>query len=159
MPLLSFSDSKHVPLILDGRKAQTTRRPRKSPIKVKDTLRVYFRSRMKKGTCLNCISKTCTKSNANSDPKNSLEDWGKDNGCELWYNFFGTAKVTAVTRVGRTTLTIDKWDDREKESWAIADGFTNFDEADKWFKRIHGPDWQAQEWDIIHFEGDWLKKT
>jgi hypothetical protein len=114
---------------------------------------------MKKGTCLNCISKTCTKSNANSDPKNSLEDWVKDNGCELWYNFFGTAKVTAVARVGRTTLTIDKWDDHEKESWAIADGFKNFVEADKWFKRIHGPDWQAQEWDIIHFEGDWLKKT
>jgi hypothetical protein len=157
MPLLSFSDSNHVPLILDGRKAQTTRKPRKNPITVNDTLYVYFRSRMKKGTCLNCISKTCTKSNANT--KNSLEDWGKDNDCEFWYNFIGTAKVTAVVRVGRTTLNIDKWDDREKESWAIADGFTNFDEADKWFKRIHGPDWQAQEWDIIHFEGDWLKKT
>jgi hypothetical protein len=73
VPILSFSDSNHVPLILDGRKAQTTRRPRKNPIKVKDTLRVYFRSRMKKGTCLNCISKTCTKSNANSDLKTALK--------------------------------------------------------------------------------------
>jgi len=160
VPILSFSDSKHVPLILDGSKAQTTRRPRKNRITVNDTLRVYFRVRMKKGTCLNCISKTCTKSNANSDPKNSLlEDWGKDNDCEFWYNFFGTAKVTTVVRVGRTTLNIDKWYDHEKESWAVADGFKNFAEADKWFKRIHGPDWQAQEWDIIHFEGSWLKKT
>jgi hypothetical protein len=155
VPLLSFSEPKHVPLILDGRKAQTTRKPRKTPIKVNDTLYVYFRARMKKGTCLNCISKMCTKSNANSDPK-SLEDC---NGCEFWCNFFGEAKVTAVARVGKTTLTIDKWYDREKESWAIADGFTNFNEADEWFKRIHGPDWQAQEWDIIHFKGSWLKKT
>jgi hypothetical protein len=151
VPILSFSDSKHVPLILDGRKAQTTRRPRKNPIKVKDTLRVYFRVRMKP-SCKNCISRTCINSVLTSQER-------PINDCLGHENKFGEAKVTAVVRVGRTTLTIDKWYDHEKESWAIADGFTNFDEADEWFKRIHGPDWQAQEWDIIYFEGDWLKKT
>jgi hypothetical protein len=152
VPILSFSDSNHVPLILDGRKAQTTRRPRKNPITVNDTLYVYFRSRMKPG-CKNCILGECPASVQNQ----THTFLGQD--CTRHTNFFGTAKVTAVVRVGRTTLTIDKWYDREKESWAIADGFKNFAEADEWFKRIHGPDWQAREWDIIYFEGNWLKKT
>jgi hypothetical protein len=152
VPLLSFSDPIHVPMIIDGRKAQTTRRPRKTPITVNDTLYVYFRSRMK-SSCKNCILGECPASVQNQ----THTFLGQD--CTRHTNFFGKAKVTTVVRVGRTTLSVDKWYDHEKEEWAIADGFKNFAEADKWFKRIHGSDWQAQEWDIIHFEGDWLKKT
>lgn len=155
MPLLSLSDQKHVSMILDGRKHQTTRKPRKNPVKVGDTLHVYFKSRMKKGTCLNCISKMCVKSNANSNPDNKLEDWEKENnGCQLWYNYFGTAKVTKIEDFDPLLLSPAAID-----AWAIADGFESFSEADEWFTRVHGKDWVYQSWSLIFFDGDWLKEA
>lgn len=154
MPLMSFSDQKHVPMIIDGRKQQTTRKPRKNPITVKNTLHCYFKSRINKGTCYNCINQECEKLNLfNKMVEKDLPL------CPEWVNAFGKAKVTAVVRIGRTTPSFDKWYDHEKEEWAVADGFDDFHGADEWFKRVHGPDWMSKDWDIIYFEGEWLKEA
>jgi hypothetical protein len=155
MSLLSFSDTKHVPLIIDGRKAQTTRTPRKTPIKAGDNLYVYFRSRMKKGTCQNCICKMCKKSNANSNPRDNLEEWElENNACKFWYNFFGSAIAIKVEDFDPHALSHNAL-----EAWAKADGFKSFAEAAQWFEKVHGKNWVNLPWDIIYFKGDWLKDS
>jgi hypothetical protein len=144
MSLLSFSDSKHVPLILDGRKAQTTRTPRKNPIKEGDTLHVYFRPRMKK-TCENCIT-DCYASVLHGEPI-KVKD-----GCYSHSNYFGTAIAIKVEEFDPLLLSPDAL-----EAWAKADGFESWEEANTWFTKVHGPDWIYKHWDIIYFEGDWIK--
>lgn len=152
MVLLSFSDPKHVPMILDGRKKQTTRKPRKNPIKLYDRLDIYFRSREKKGTCYNCISKNCSCSNirGKSPIKNGLQI------CPLWTNFFGIAEVTRMVLVGKEYGNLfSSWSKESLEEWAVKDGFEDFSEANRWFTHVNGPDWMDMDWDIIFFEGLW----
>lgn len=58
--------------------------------------------------------------------------------------------------------------DQEREEWARRDGFKNFAEADRWFKKNEKKKypwmdqekypWMDQEWDIITFDPDWIKK-
>lgn len=145
MVLLSFSDSKHVQLILDGRKAQTTRKPRKTPIKVGDVLQVYFKSRMKK-TCENCIFRRCNYSVQNRNY------CFKDESCAQHTNLFGTAKVIKSEPFSPLNLC-----PTALEEWAKADGFESFEAADKWFTNVHGKDWVYLPWVLIFFEGDWLQ--
>lgn len=151
MVMMSFSEPNHVPLILDGRKAQTTRKPRKNPIKVGDTLQLYYKSRMVKGTCDNCIEI--------GDCSNGYHVTGFE-GCNKWNNFFGTAKVTKIESFHE--LTNFDSNDLSKyalvlHDWAVKDGFKDFQEADEWFTYVHNPNWIMQDWDIIYFKGDWLK--
>lgn len=144
MVLMSFSEPEHVPMLLDGRKQQTTRKPRKNPVRHGDTLHCYYLSRMKKDTCTNCLTPSTL-------PKGcSITETGK---CPGWNNLFGKALVTHVWTTKITTLSSE-----EKEQWAIADGFKDFAHADKWFTASHGPGWQDEEWDIIYFMPGWLKK-
>lgn len=149
MPLMGFSDKKHVPMILNGTKRQTTRKPRKNSITVKDTLYCYFKPRMKKGTCDNCIRF--------NECNNGYHVTGFS-GCSYWNNKFGDAKIIGIRHVGSdNTPPFAEWMDDSLNRWATNDGFENFKEADEWFTRVHGPDWKSKEWDIIYFEGDWLK--
>ena|SRR5450756_2121916 len=67
----------------------------------------------------------------------------------------GTAIVTDVIKL-RGGLVIERQRDTTQESWAKRDGFTCFDEADKYFSEIYGTGWQSLEMDVIYFEGDWL---
>ena len=151
MPLMGFSDQKHVPMILNGTKRQTTRKPRKNSITVKDTLYCYFKPRMK-SSCKNCISPTCKNSVVTSQEWPIIDCFGH-------VNKFGNAKVIGIRHVGsENTAYFSEWMDDSLNRWAINDGFENFKEADEWFTRVHGPDWKSQEWDIIYFEGDWLKE-
>jgi hypothetical protein len=151
MVLLSFSDKKHVPLILNGQKAQTTRKPRKNPVKVGDTLQVYFKSRVGKGHCKNCLrDHTCPLLMQLSRIGNVIYP-----NCPDWINFFGTAKVIDVKQF-RGSYNFTHWIKAELEYWAKNDGFPSFKEANEWFTKVHGPDWMSQDWDIIYFKGDWL---
>lgn len=145
MTLLSFSDPKHVSRILSGEKAQTTRKPRKYPIKAGGTLQVYFRSGMKKD-CVNCIFGQCPAS------VQTHTHAFRGQVCAQHQNFFGTAKVIKVEDFDPHLLS-----QFALEAWAKADGFESFEEADEWFTKVYGQDWTSQPWDIIHFEGDWLK--
>lgn len=145
MPLLSFSGLKHVPLILNGRKAQTTRKPRKNPVKAGDNLYVYYKSRMRK-TCENCIFRKCNYSVQNR------EYCFKDESCAQHTNYFGTAIAIKVEDFDPHSLSLNAL-----EEWAQADGFQNYKEANEWFTKVHGKDWIYQPWVIIYFKGDWVK--
>ncbi len=153
MPLMGFSDPKHIPLILDGSKAQTTRKPRKNPIKVGDVLQVYYKPRMRQ-SCNNCINyhiitgKVCPVIISDS------------HYCPKHINFVGTAKVIKI--VSFHELTNFNSNDLSEYAavlyqWARADGFKDFQEADEWFTRVHGSNWMFKDWDIIYFDGDWHK--
>jgi hypothetical protein len=148
---MGFSEQKHVSMIINGTKRQTTRKPRKNHVKVGDTLFCYFKPRMKNGTCINCI-KDCNTYIAS--------EYAGSGHCPEWNNYFGTAKVTKIASFHELT-NFDSTDLSKYAEvlyqWAIADGFQDFQEADGWFTKVHGPNWQNQEWDIIYFEGDWIK--
>lgn len=141
MVLVSFSEPAHVPMLLNGRMQQTTRLPRKNHIKVGDTLHCYFKSRLGKGTCNNCIEQECV-----------YYEGDEPTPCPEWNNFFGTAHVTKIEN-----LLIDVIFGGKKEEWAVADGFKDWDEANKWFTETHGAKWIEEGFEVIHFEHEWLK--
>lgn len=134
MPLMSFSTLKSALQL--GNKRQTTRLPRKRPLKVGDTLHVYFKSRAKK-TCDNCITRHCISENT---------------PCDSHTNKFGNAVITGIKTGHFITLT-----DRELRAWARRDGFADFDCANKWFFDQYGARWMHMEWVVITFEPDWVK--
>ncbi len=145
MVLLSFSEPAHVPLILDGRKRQTTRQERKNPIKVGDILQVYYKSRCAK-TCLNCI-KICPQGLKRCSVYRNF-------GCHR--NFFGTALVTSVETIFPHLMT-----DEEREAWAKADGFDSWTKAALWFGAKYGKkfeNWRVVPWVVIKFAPAWLKE-
>lgn len=148
MVLMSFSEPAHIQLLKNGKKKRTTRPARKIPVKVGDTLHCYFKSRMKKGTCKNCIDLECKRSEKYTYRHDC---YGSRASCHDWTNFFGTAKSVHVRRTKIINLT-----SVQREGWAITDGFANFKEADEWFTRVHGDEWMWKDFDIIDFEPDWL---
>jgi len=150
MVLLSFSDAKHVPLILNGMKAQTTRKPRKNPIKEGDILHVYFKSRMAKD-CKNCIKQTCN-FEGHKLPRDTPGLIAQR--CGAHTNYFGTATAIIVEDFDPLLLS-----PAALEAWAQADGFQNFEKANEWFTKVHGKDWIYKPWVIIYFKGDWLKEA
>lgn len=141
MPLMSFSTLKSA--LQSGNKRQTTRLPRKRPLKVGDTLYVYFKSRAKK-TCDNCLTMHCI-----LDHCIPLAEQGE---CKNHKNKFGNAVITDIKTGHFITLT-----DRELHAWAERDGFYDFDHANKWFFDAYGARWMHMEWTVITFEPDWVK--
>ena len=94
MPLLSFSEPTHIIPLLEGTKQQTTRPPRKRPLKIEDTLYCYYKSRMKK-SCVNCINQSCP-SWVPSKRYTSFQDLCDDTRLIHHQNFFGKAVITEV---------------------------------------------------------------
>ena len=109
MPLMSFSEPIHIPLLCSGDKRDTTRRPRKNPLKVGQVLNCYFKPRQKKG-CGNCINY-------------KHEDRGcvRGVGCSYWKNYFGQAIILVIKPLDFLNMT-----DEEIEDWAVLDGFECF---------------------------------
>lgn len=134
MPLMSFSTLRSA--LQSGNKRQTTRLQRKRPLKVGDTLHVYFKSRAKK-TCDNCITRHCISENI---------------PCDSHTNKFGTAVITNIKKGCFSTL-----NPTELHSWAMRDGFADFDCANKWFVDTYGSNWMHMVWTVISFEPDWVK--
>ncbi len=152
MVLISFSEPDHIPKIFDGRKRQTTRQPRKNPIKVGDTVQLYYRSRMSKD-CKNCINQNCQ-----FGDRKALRDTKGLIGqrCGAHTNFFGTAKITSVG-----DLDFDLLSPGALDVWAVADGFESWEQANKWFSTHHGagPNWTRFPWVVIKWEPNWLGAT
>jgi hypothetical protein len=161
MTLIIFSVANHIQPLLTGIKCQTTRVPRKNPIKVGDTLQIYFRSRMKK-SCKNCIQiekGNCWSANANLLP------------CLKHSSYFGDAIVTDIhhhwkvwpenhrelTKGGYYALFGDM-PEVALEKWAVADGFTGgLQEAHLWFMKTHkDQQWMFRDWDVVIFDPKWL---
>lgn len=147
MPLMSFSTPELVVMLRNGKKPQTTRVPRKNAIKEGDILYCYYRSRMAK-SCKNCISMDCETSVLGDEEALS------GHTCSMHTNFIGIATVIQILE----SVKFCEESQDFKETWAVLDGFANFEAADKWFTKNHGPGWQNMPLDVISFEGHWLKK-
>jgi len=169
LPILIFSEPSHVSLIRAGEKQQSTRLPRKIPFKPYDKLFCYYKSRMKKGTCLNCINYSAED-----------QDCVKQVGCSYWGNFFGEAQVTGVIHCNSTLSKTTYKDYREAiigkgferyiaslgdqpelfmEGWAQADGFAGLNAAHEWFTKSTGTDqWMMRPWTII-IAGNFQQRT
>lgn len=140
MPLLTFSIREQVPLILSGKKAQTTRLVGKRKLKVGDTLYLYFKPRMKQYTCKNCLT-SCEYQFSNFD------DGSK---CGMWTNYFGEAIVTEIMPFRSIPF-------EEIDVWAIEDGFKTFQEAEKWFISKYGPEWYELSFQVITWKPLWVE--
>ena len=168
MPIMPFSIPEHIPLLLDGRKVQTTRQPRKKPLKVGDVLYCYYKPRQKKG-CSNCISKACKI----PIERRHVKDLCNFPPCDKFDNYFGVAEITGIIHcnniLGMNSLPFeyylkgenwihgfDKFNTTDLLKWAKADGFANLDEADKWFGKSTRL-WKMLDWDVITFHPRWLK--
>lgn len=145
MVLMIFSEPKHVRMLRNGLKPQTTRTPRKNPVKEGDILHCYYRSRMAK-TCANCVNAECEFS--------VLGDKAAEKGykCEKHTSFIGVATVTKVAHPKFPIM-----QQSVKDLWAVQDGFKDWNEANQWFVDHHGPDWQDTDFEVIMFDGHWLK--
>ncbi|KCZ71616.1 hypothetical protein ANME2D_02351 [Candidatus Methanoperedens nitroreducens] len=165
MPLMPFSIDFQVPLILDGRKRQTTRLPRKTPLKVEDILYCYYKPRQKK-SCSNCLVPHGKKCLFLEEHPYLYDVAG--GGCASYTHFFGKAEITSIIKARHSDNIPEyeianyeplmwKWSDGALNDWAVADGFNSFEEADTWFSKSWGPAWKELEWDIITFEPDWVK--
>lgn len=143
MPLISFSEPDHIAKLLDGRKQQTTRLPRKNRIKVGDTLYCYYKSRAKK-SCNNCIVQKCA---GRSQVVGNI--------CSHHTNFFGKSKVLAVVQIQNI---VNKYtDEMALTEWAQNDGFVNWQAADKWFTEKYGEDWKEMPFESIFFLPEWVE--
>lgn len=148
MPVMAYSIPEHIPLIKNGTKRQTTRRPRgKNPVKEGDTLYNYFIPRHKPGTCKNCLNQLeCEKKSY------------KMANCLSWSNYFGAADVVHVERLREPDdNTFVHWSLNRLEEWAIADGFRDVNQADGFFTGQYGTEWDYMDFDIISFLGEWLR--
>jgi len=170
MPLMSFSISAHIPLILSGAKKQTTRAPRKNPLKVGDKLYCYYKPRQKKG-CKNCITTDACKIPILKRYTQELRNFPP---CDRHNNFFGIAKITGILHFNnimsmnahsldyetRTFKLTERWIDgfdmqpeTFMEAWAKADGFSSLQEAHEYFmKATKNSQWMFLPWDVILFE-------
>lgn len=158
MVLLSFSIPCHIPLIQSGQKAQTTRIPRKTrkngakPYSVGEKAQLYYRSRQAK-SCLNCIQEC------------DIRCGNEDSWCKDWLNFFGETVITRILHYSKpaaflgneiwTGYAIGTMDDKEKDMWAIADGFHGgWDEACDFFeKSTKDPLWMYKDLDVLKWDG------
>jgi len=117
MPMMQFSEPKHVSLLCNGLKQQTTRKPGKRQINVNNKILAYFKPRRRKGNCSNCIKKGCDWSNFTG-----FKELAKDRvGCPDWINRFGETVVTSVY-----ITDFEYMSSVGREDWAVRDGFTCF---------------------------------
>lgn len=150
MPLLTFSIREQVPLILSGQKTQTTRLIGERKLRVGDPLYLYFKPRMKRGTCLNCVVMGINQKCRTLVP----------GPCEQWNNYFGEAKITKIDHLSNefSDLGMAILNPARMQAWAIADGFKNFEEANKWFASRYGSNWARLPFQVISWKPKWLEE-
>jgi hypothetical protein len=144
MSVVSFSEPSHVSKIIEGRKRQTTRKPRINPLKPGEKIQLYYKPRMKK-CCRNCISNECVYA------AQGTSDYIYETSCSRHDNFFGTAKIIKVEDIDFFLLS-----PAALEVWAVADGFESWVQADKWFIEHYGPKWTSLPFVVITWEPTWF---
>jgi len=80
----------------------------------------------------------------------------KSNEVAIYYpegedtNLLGVAKIKSLLKIkGGVIPTGSSYDDAD--SWALAEGFGSFWEANEWFSLKFGDNWQENTWGIIQF--------
>lgn len=137
MVLQPFSIPEQIPKIKSGSKTQTTRSGiRNIPLGTK--LQQYYRPRMKRGTCTNCIV----------DCGNKIHYVGYA-GCPEWNNFFGEVPVTEINILESGLQGLNKL---EFEGWAVCDGFLNGEYAEEWFINQYGIGWRQMPVTVIKWD-------
>lgn len=68
---------------------------------------------------------------------------------------FGDTTVTDIIKL-RGGLVMGLQRETTQDSWAKREGFPSFEDADRFFAGVYGPEWQGLELDVIYFKGDWL---
>lgn len=134
MVLQPFSIPEHIPKIKSGEKTQTTRKGIRD-LKVGTKLQQYYRPRMKRGTCANCIQ-DCKLGSAE---------------CTKWTNFFGVVPVTSVRAYPYGLQELNKI---EFEGWALSDGFDSAEQAKEWFENQYGVGWEQMPVTVIRWDNN-----
>ena len=148
MPLMPFSIPDQVPKLLSGEKLQTTRIA--GQWKQGDIMKCWYKSRAKK-TCYNCINPTCNVCGGLlirlQTPRTKLLP-----PCSDHRNKLGEAKIERIRPLDFYSMSGE-----ELEDWAVRDGFSDFQAADRWFSRTYNSDfWLKPEFDEIQFVPVWL---
>lgn len=138
--IISFSIREHVNKIQKKIKRQTTRFNPRRQYRPGQLLQLYYRPRMKKFTCVNCINPMCqySVSNCKKPPVKT--------GCECWNNLLGIATIETVEHFYFIDLST-----AEKAAWSIADGFEDFNEANSWMENVYGPEWQKKRATVVRW--------
>lgn len=137
MVLQPFSIPEHIEKIKSGEKTQTTRKGIRD-IKIGTKLQQYYRPRIKRGTCDNCISDCGDK-----------KLYVGFTGCSFWDNYFGEVPVSAVKIY---PFGLQELKEVEFEGWAICDGFADGNEADEWFTNQYGIGWKQMPMTVIKWD-------
>jgi hypothetical protein len=142
MTIQIISIYSHIQKIKNGTKCQTTRRGSKE-LKSKK-LQQYFKPRMKKGHCVNCIHDL---SICPIERRNKLVK----TGCYMWTNYFGEVPITEVVYypAGLVSMSKDDFD-----AWAVADGFESPAEAIAWFENQYGNEWDTMPVSVIKWDNN-----
>ena len=173
MVLFSFSIPRMIPDILSGKKAQTTRIPRKprkngaKPYSVGELGQLYYKSRMAHDFCKNCLVSSCPHG---QKPRIS------NGGCTYpWTNFFGKSDIIGINHYTKADhlemceqthtallgnemwagVHIGELKESEVNAWAIADGFPEgINEAHEFFVKSTGDEeWMFKDLDVIKWNG------
>jgi hypothetical protein len=140
MVLQPFSIPEHIGKIKSGEKTQTTRKGLRD-LQVGTKLQQYYRPRMKKGTCVNCIHNCYWRGRADYHYI--------DDKCPEWTNFFGEVPVEHIRQY---PFGLQELHEIEFEGWAISDGFTDGKEADEWFTEQYGIGWKSIPMTVIKWD-------
>lgn len=139
MVLQPFSIPEHIEKIKNGVKTQTTRKGIRD-LRPGTKLQQYYRPRMKKGTCQNCINTSCS---------GSQMMYYSGIKCPDWNNYLGEVRVTEIRSypAGLQELTPVAFD-----GWALCDGFDSADQASEWFENQYGDGWEQMPVTVIRWD-------
>lgn len=132
MVLQPFSIPEHIEKIKNGSKTQTTRKGIRD-LRIGTKLQQYYRPRMKKGTCVNCIH--------DCDYRGRKDYHYIGDTCPDWNNYFGEVQVTGIRAYPRG---LQELTPVAFEGWALCDGFESVEQAEEWFESQYGIDWWKQ---------------
>jgi len=85
----------------------------------------------------------------------------KSNEIAIYYPDEGTDKILGIAKIksllkikGGVIPTGSSYEDAE--TWAQAEGFGSFWEADRWFSKKYGDHWQESTWGIVQYKWEWI---
>ena len=158
MPALSFQ-GEWLRKLLSGTKQQTTR-PLTDRIKVGDICNIYNQQRrriadkpMRKMTAIGMemvLQKRTIHHDIRTYPPVHPDSWIRG----LYYaHFLGKVEITEVYDLYPYDAPLDS----VLADWAHADGFDTFEDADVWFMKRYGEEWDLMHWTVIRWDG-WTER-
>ena len=145
MPALSFQ-GEWLDKLLSGNKRQTTRKLT-DRFKVGDVVHIYNQQRR---SITDKPERSLTVSGFERMHNRNYPGVPKYLNAHYYAHFLGKVVITGVYTVPPSGISFD-------DTWAKADGFTNFACADTWFTQRYGENWSTRPWTVIRWNG-WLER-